>query len=148
MKVGSDISFVEFTYIAKEAVDSPRAGDISCSVIVSSDTFRGEIPSVWFSREDLDHFLKALEQLERTRQGLVKLTNLSSLSKYNPLIFEIFSIDSRGNVGVNLELVKLSCDWEDQAPFRVVVSFPLDGERFGAVVEEFRNFFGSTGKRV
>jgi hypothetical protein len=141
MKVGNDISFVEFTYIAKEADDSPRPGDISCSVIASSNTFRGEISSVWFSREDLDHFLKKLEQLERTRQGLVKLTNLSSLSKYNPLTFEIFSIDSRGQLGVNVELVKLSYDWEDQAPFRVVVSFPLDGERFGVVVAGFRNLF-------
>ena len=61
MKVGNDISFVEFTYIAKVPDDSPRPGDISCSVIASR--------------------LKALEQLERTRQELFRINRYANVTK-------------------------------------------------------------------
>src|SRR5215470_2367677 len=111
MKLGNDLSFVEFAFVQKAAEDSPGAGDISYSVIAATNGFRGGIPSVWFSREDLNDFLRQLEQLERTRNGLAKLSNLSSLSDYSPLRLEIFSLDHRGNLGVKVELLSLSYDW-------------------------------------
>jgi len=142
MKLGNDQSFVEFAFVQRAPENSPGAGDVSCSVIAAKNAFRGGIPSVWFSREDLDDFLRQLEQLERTRNGLVKLSNLSSLSDYNPLTLEIFSIDHRGNLGVKVELLRLSYDWDEQEPLKMSISFPIDGERFGEVVAGFRKFFG------
>src|ERR1044072_9524543 len=92
MPLGTDLSFLEITYREKETVGARGHGNVSYSLVASSNTFRGEIPSVWFSCENLDDFLRQLDQLNRKRNGSITLSNLSSLSEYNPLVLEIFQL--------------------------------------------------------
>jgi hypothetical protein len=141
MRVGDEQSFVEFEFKASEAEGSPRAGDVACSVSASSDGFCGKVSSVWFSPEDIDAFLKQLDQLEKTRKGSASLSNLSSLSEYSPLTFEIFSIDDLGHRVLTVELVKISYLGGALTPLRTSMSFRLDGEWFNSVVAGFRKLF-------
>ncbi|HEY6246744.1 MAG TPA: hypothetical protein VIX17_22510 [Pyrinomonadaceae bacterium] len=141
MPLGNDLSFVEITYREKEPEGSPGHGNVSYSVVASSNTFRGEIPSVWFSCENLDDFLRQLDQLNRTRNGSITLSNLSSLSEYNPLVLDIFSIDNSGHLGVKVRLFRLSYDWEEEEALKLSISFPLDNDRFAEVVAGFRKLF-------
>jgi hypothetical protein len=141
MRVGDEQSFVEFEFKARESDGSPRAGDLACSVSVANDGFYGTVSSVWFSPEDREEFLKQLGQFERARIGFVSLSNLSSLSDYNPLIFEIFSVDRLGHLAVKVELAKISYLGEELIPSKVSMSFLLDGEQFNSVVAGFRKLF-------
>src|SRR6185295_11999854 len=130
MRVGNEQSFVEFEFKQKEGEDSPRAGDVACSVSASCDGFGGQVSSVWFSPEDIEAFLKQLDELEKTRKGSASLSNLSSLSEYSPLTFEIFSIDNLGHLALRVELVKISYLVDALTPLRTSMSFRLDGEGF------------------
>ena len=141
MRVGDEESFIEFEFSAREAEDSPRAGDVAFSVSASSNGFCGKVSSVWFSPEELEGFLNQLARLEKTRSGSASLSNLSSLSEYNPLVFEIFSVDKTGHLAVKVELVKISYRSDELIPSKVSMRFMLDGERFNSMLAGFRRLF-------
>ncbi len=140
MRVGDEFSFVEFEFEEKIPQHLQGAGDVSCSVRVACDGFRGEIKSVWFAREDIIGFLSQLQNFEETRKGSVRLLNMSSQSQYNPLHFELFFLDETGQLAVNAQLSKVTYVGEP-APLSVTIAFPLDGGQLKTVEMEFRKLF-------
>jgi hypothetical protein len=148
MRVGNEQSFVSFEF--KEAVPEhlPGGTDISCSVEVSCDGFKGKIESAWFSREDVDRFLSELRNLEETRKGSASLSNQSSRSEYNPLRFELFSIDETGHLAASAELLKGNPAGGSLRPLRVSVSFPIDAGCLVSMLVEFRKLFDYRRGRI
>ena len=143
MRVSDADSFVEFEF--KEAMPEHLSGgaDVACSVAASRDGFCGRVESVWFSREDTNHFLSELRSLEEKRTGSANLTNLSSQSDYNPLRFEIFSVDEAGHLAVRADLLKGSHVGGSLSPLKVSVSFPIDAGSLPSLLVEFRKLFSS-----
>ena len=95
---------------------------------------------VWSAREDIVDFLYQLQKFEETRKGSVNLLNMSSQSQYNPLRFEIFSLDETGHLAVNAELTKVTYVG-GPTPLSVMIAFPLDGGELRSVELEFRKLF-------
>ena len=141
MRVGDAESFIDFEFKQKLAEQLSDSFDVNCSVQASSNGFSGSVKSIWFSPEDISEFLANLTKFERTRRGSVSLSNMSSPSEFNPLVFEISSVDSAGHLVVKLELLRISYVRDQLSPERMSVSFPLDGEQLGAVLIEFRKLF-------
>jgi hypothetical protein len=138
MRVGDQYAFVRFEFKEKVADNLPGAGDVGCSVEVSCDGFQGTVPSVWFSRAEIEDFLSQLKQLQEWQQRSVNLSNMSSQSDYNPFRFEILCIDESGHLVVNAELIKVSYRSEGLTPLKVSVGFPFDREQLSLTVTEFR----------
>jgi len=148
MRIGSDQSFVAFEF--KEAMPEhlPGGTDIACSVSVSCDAFNGRVESVWFSREDINRFLLELRSLEEYRKGSANLVNLSSLSEYNPLRFEVFSIDEVGHMAVRADLLKVSYVGGGIHPLKVSVTFDMDAGDLPSMLVEFRKLFDFKRRRI
>jgi hypothetical protein len=142
MRIGNAQSFVEFSL--QETYDLQGRADTSCSVEVSGNGFAGKVDSVWFAREDLDRFLSDLEAYEIQRQGSVSLLNMSSLSDYSPLRFEIFSLDQLGHLAVRTDLLKTTYIDSRLTPITISLTFGLDAGMLRSVLEDFRALFNST----
>ncbi|MCA1617535.1 MAG: hypothetical protein LC729_03815 [Acidobacteria bacterium] len=141
MKIGNEQSFIAFEFKEDLPEHLPSGTDIACSVEVSIGGFNGRIESVWFSREDINLFLSGFRSLEENRKGSVNLVNLSSPSEYNPLRFEIFSIDDIGHFAVRADLLKVNYVGDSIHPLKVSVSFPIDAGDLPSMLIEFRKLF-------
>ena len=148
MRVGDEHSFVEFSF--KEAMPEllPGATDIACSVEASCGGFRGRVETVWFSRDDINSFLSELRSLEERRRGSASLTNMSSASEYNPLRFEIFSVNEVGHMAVGAELLEASYMGGVLRPLKVSVRFPVDAGTLASMAVDFRKLFDHRGQRI
>lgn len=125
MRVGDEQSYVEFSF--KEAMPEHLQGgtDIACSVEASCGGFRGRVETVWFSRDDINRFLSELSSLEERRRGSVSLANMSSGSEFNPLRFEIFSVDEVGHLAVGVYLLEASYVGGGLRPLKVSVGLTV-----------------------
>jgi hypothetical protein len=147
MRIGNAQSFVEFNFEEIVPEQSQRAGDTSCSVAVSCNGFAGGVESVWFARDDIKRFLSDLEAFEAQRQGSVNLLNMSSPSEYSPLRFEIFSVNRLGHLAVRADLLKISYG-NNLTPSTISVSFAVDSGMLNSILEDFRELFNSTQRRL
>ena|SRR5436190_7107775 len=148
MTIGDADSFVEFAF--KEAVPEHMQGatDTSCSVEATCSTFTGKVESVWFARDDINRFLSELEEFEATRKGSVSLLNMSSPSDYNPLNFEIVSIDRARHLVVKADLLEVRYLNGELSPLRVSVSFDLDTGMLRSILMDFRKLFAYKQERI
>lgn len=141
MRVGNEQSFVAFEFQEAMPEHLPGGTDIAYSVEASCDGFRGRVESVWFAREDINRFLSELRSLEENRKGSASLVNLSSPSEYNPLRFEIFSIDTPGHFAVRADLSEVNYVNDGIHPLKVSVTFPIDAGDLPSILIEFRKLF-------
>ena len=148
MRVGDEHSFVEFSF--KEAMPEhlPGGTDIACSAEASCGGFRGRVETVWFSRDDINLFLSELRGLEERRQGSANLTNMSSQSEFNPLSFEILSVDGVGHMALSAELLEASYVGSRLCPLRISVGFPIDAGSLPSMLVDFRKLFESKRGRA
>lgn len=138
MRIGNEQSFVSFEFEEATPEHLPGGADIACAVEASCGGFSGRIEGVWFSREDVARFLSELRRLEEKREGSASLVNLSSPSQYNPLRFEIFSVEAVGRFAVRADLTKVTYVGGDIHSLRVSVSFPFDAGDLPSMLVEFR----------
>lgn len=143
MRIGNEQAFVSFEFEEAMPEHLPGGTDIACSVEASCGGFNGRIESVWFSREDINRFLSELRSLEESRKGSASLVNQSSPSKYDPLRFEIFSVDEVGHFAVRADLSKVNYVGGGLQPLKVSVTFPFDAGDLPSMLIEFRRLFGS-----
>jgi hypothetical protein len=139
MRVGNEYNFVDFEIVEvwTEYVPSTR-----CSVKASGEGFSGELKSVWFSQENLDSFLADLQALEEKRRGTATLLNMSSLSQYSPLRFQISSTSDTGDFVVRADLLKITwIDTDTSQPLKLSIWFTIAQEMFPSIVIEFRKLF-------
>jgi hypothetical protein len=104
MKIENENSFVEIEF--EDHVEF--RSDIACRIKVFCKDFSGKLKSVWFSGNDIDLFIKQIEELDKTRKGAAELFNMGSQTVTNPLIFTIFSTDNLGHLAVQATLQKFS----------------------------------------
>ena len=114
---------------------------------MSCNGFAGRVESVWFASDDIKRFLSDLEAFEAQRQGSVNLLNMSSPSEYSPLRFEIFSVNRLGHLAVRADLLKISYG-NNLTPSTISVSFAVDSGMLNSILEDFRELFNSTQRRL
>jgi hypothetical protein len=148
MRVGSEYSFIEFTFSEAEPENPSGLLAFAYSVDVSCDGFRGRIERVWLSQDDITQFLTGLQQFEEKRKGLVSLTNMSSLSEANPLTFEIFSVDEVGHLTARANLQKIHYVGDDPSLLKLSVSFDIDAGQLPTIVGDFRKLFNDGPERI
>jgi hypothetical protein len=149
MRIGDTESFIEFKLIEVQPENPSGSEAVSCSVEASCEGFNGKVEGVWFSSDEIDSFLSELQRLEEKRKGSVSLTNMSSLSEYSPLYFEIFSIDEIGHFAVKADLQRVYYDEAaDLRSIKLSVGFLIDPGNLSAMLIEFHKLFDYRRGRI
>ncbi len=148
MRVGDKHSFVEFSFKEAMPEDLPGGTDIACSVEASCGHFRGRVETIWFSRDDINRFLSELRSLAERRNGSASLMNMSSQSEFNPLRFEMFSINEVGHMAVSADLLESGCVGGVLRPLKLSVVFAVDAGSLPLIVVGFRKLFDDRRERI
>jgi hypothetical protein len=139
MRIEHQGSFVEFEF--KELINIQGRHDVGCQIKVLSGGFAGEINSVWFSGEDIESFIKKLEQFDKNRQGSAELLNMSSGTSTNPLEFKVFATDSLGHLAIRATLQKLIYFKDSYEISNVSVAFEIDPSSLPSIIRDFKKLF-------
>jgi uncharacterized protein Smg (DUF494 family) len=137
MKIENDNSFIEFEF--EECIE--LRSDIACRVEVFCENFSGRVNSVWFSRNDIDQFIQQMEEFDKTRKGIVELSNMSSKTISNPLEFSIFSTDNLGHLSVQATLQKFLYLSHSANTQKITVSFEIDPSLLRIIIADFKKMF-------
>jgi hypothetical protein len=148
MRIGDEGSFIEFELIEVQPENPSGLEAVSCSVAASCGGFNGKIESVWFSSDDIDLFLSQFQKFEEKRSGSVSLTNMSSLSEFSPLRFEVFSIDEVGHFAVRADLLRTTYIADELRPLKLSVCFLIDSGNLSSMLIEFRKLLDYKGGRI
>jgi hypothetical protein len=147
MRIGDLYSYVEIEFKEEEPENPSGLSATAYTVQAACNGFSGRIERVWFFRENLDGFLSELQQLEATRRGAARLTNLSSLSEYSPFDFEIYSTDEAGHLAVRVRLLKVNYIEDELHPAQLSFAITLDAGNLLAVIAEFKELFANGAGR-
>jgi hypothetical protein len=148
MRIGDEESFIEFELREVQPENPSGSEAVSCSVAASCGGFNGKVESIWFSSDDIDLFLSQFQKLEEKRSGSVSLTNMSSLSEFSPLRFEVFSIDDVGHFAVRADLLRVTYIADELRPLKLSICFPIDSGNFSSMLIEFRKLFDYRRGRI
>ena len=112
--------------------------DFNLTVEVEDGTFKGVIVT-WVAPDDLNGFVRQLEQCERTRRGAATLMGTGE----DDFELRVESTDSLGHFAVRYRLTTNNYVLEGGTPRTLYGGFNLDSELFANLVRDFAAFVSS-----
>ncbi len=140
MRIKAVNSFLDFQFVAVELEHYPS---LALSIEVACEGFTGFLQEVWFRLSDLELFVRQLETLERSRQGEVRLIQMSDESEYCPFRLRIFSTDRVGYMAISAEMTRTSYIGNHSLLFanKLSVTFEIDAGMLSTILQDFKEVF-------
>lgn len=149
MKIFSDdkLSYIDLVYremLSEREQQVSGMTDVRIAVEVFSRGFSGRNDTVWFGRDDIQRFLKDLQQFEAQRTGTVKFASLGAPSEYCEFRFQLNIVSKTGHAAVTTELLKVQYLQDGGlCPLRLSVGFDIDVGNLLIIIAEFNELLNS-----